>query len=309
MADQFVVNVMGLNLREQPSSASSMNILARINEGDRCEHLPSDKDTSKWIRIRMDIDDSEVIGYVAKRFLDKIDGNPATPIKASELTIVNMKENKSNITRSNRLGRAFPIGESTRPKRNKSSKAARATSLHKIVDWLDVEKSDRYEPETTKTFCNIYAYDYCYLAGVFIPRVWWMSSAIADLVRNRTVDVKYGVTIREMNVNSIHDWLEEYGGAFGWKRKFSLDDIQKDANDGKVVVITAQQIDLNRSGHIVAVVPETDSLKAVRFDDNSLKFPLQSQAGRTNRKFFTDVNNGKWWTRSNYRDFGFWVHD
>ncbi len=312
MADQFVVNVMGLNVREKPTSVSSINIVGRINQGDRCEHFPSDLDNTKWIRIRMMIDDSELVGFVAKRFLDPADGGNVAPQVSDHLSVVHMPENKRHIDRDNKQGRAFPIGESNRPKRVHSSIAKKAASLHKIVDWLDVEKSKRFAPESSKTFCNIYAYDYVYLTGCYIPRVWWMSSAIANLVQGKEVTVKYGQTVKEMNANSLHEWFEEYGGVFGWKRKFDITEVQEDANKGKVCIITARRIELNRSGHIVAVVPEVegnDALSAVRFDDGRVKFPLQSQAGGTNRKYFKDINGSKWWSWSIYSDFGFWVHD
>lgn len=306
---KYIVKVTGSNVREEPNSSSGVNIVARLRAGDRCEHFPGDLDNTKWMRIRMDIDDTEMIGYIARSLLREETGLTTIPDEADELVAVHMPQNREHVDRDNKQGRAFPIGEPNRPFRNRESIATKAESLHQIVDWLDVEKSDRYAPNSSQTFCNIYAYDYVFLAGAYIPRVWWKSSAIADLVRGMTVKIIYGVSVKEMNVNSIHYWFEEYGGIFGWKRKFDVNEVQEDANNGKICVITAQQVNLNRSGHIVAIVPETDTLKADRYDNGKVKYPVQSQAGRTNRKYFTHVNNGKWWTRVDYRDFGFWVHD
>jgi hypothetical protein len=34
-----------------------------------------------------------------------------------------------------------------------------------------VESSARYARTPTQTYCNVYVADYCYLAGVYLPRV------------------------------------------------------------------------------------------------------------------------------------------
>ncbi len=317
MSDKFeVINIPDyLNVRETPTSSTNLNIIGRLNNGDIVEGFPSDIDSDKWGRFKRETDGGTMVGYIAKRFLKKLTSLPKKR-SSDTLSEVHMTENLSHIDRDNKLGRAFPIGEKDRPKRKKTSNATKIESLHKIVDWLDVEKSARYGPESTKTFCNIYAYDYAYLAGVFVPRVWWMSTSISKLMqskirggKNESVDISYGQTIFEMNANNIHIWFEEFGDLFGWTRYFDVTEFQNEVNKGKVGIITARQMDVNRSGHIVPVVPENDTHKAQRDPNGKVLFPLQSQAGRTNRKYFTDVNHAKWWTMKNYIDFGFWLHD
>ncbi len=317
MADKFeIINIPDyLNVRESPTSSSNLNIVARLRNGEIVEEMPSELDNDKWRRIKRDTDGGLMVGFAAKRFMKKIAELPKHP-SSNDLSEVHMRENVRHIDRNYKKGRAFPLGETNRPKRKKTSIATKIASLHEIVDWLDVEKSDRYDPESSKTFCNIYAYDYAYLAGVYIPRVWWRSSAISKLVlsringgKNESVDIIYGETLMEMNANNTHIWFEEYGSQFGWTRFYDLTEFQNEVNKGKVGIITAKQMNSNRSGHIVPVVPENDTHKAKRDANNKVLFPLQSQAGRTNRKYFTDVNDAKWWTMKNYVDFGFWLHE
>jgi len=111
--------------------------------------------------------------------------------------------------------------------------------------------------------------------------------------------------VEELNANSLYDWLSSYGQTFGWRREFDLTRLQDAANAGEVCLINAQRRELNRSGHIVAVVPETDANQARRSGTNVIS-PLQSQAGAVN--FLYGGTNRTWWTGAQFRAFGFWIH-
>jgi hypothetical protein len=175
-----------------------------------------------------------------------------------------------------------------------------------------VERHERYRPVTGgSTFCNIYAYDYCFLAGAFIPRVWWTSSALTRLERGEEVPVSIGNTVVEVNANALSDWFEEHGRTFGWRRTFDLDDLQQAANAGAVGIIVARRAQSNRSGHITAVAPESGAIQAVR-KDGAVSAPVQSEAGARNHARGTGT--GRWWLRSEsggpkFSRFGFWVHE
>ena len=82
--------------------------------------------------------------------------------------------------------------------------------------------------------------------------------------------------------------------------------MQTAANNGQVAIICAANRIPNRSGHITPVVPETTANKAERSGSGIVIKPLQSQAGRTNRKYQTDP----WWNRlaSTFREHGFWIN-
>ena len=126
-------------------------------------------------------------------------------------------------------------------------------------------------------------------------------------IRDRQqVLVKYGDTVRELNANALHDWLEDYGPAFGWKRVGDREVLQAAANHGEVCVVVAQRKDLNRSGHIAAVVPEHDGLQAARNAGGEVRRPLESQAGAKNHRF--TVKPSAWWKGVNFQSFGFWRH-
>jgi hypothetical protein len=120
------------------------------------------------------------------------------------------------------------------------------------------------------------------------------------------VPVQYGRTVTEKNVNSIFNWLEEFGEYFGWKLMDPLDltALQKAANEGNMVVICAQRKDLNRAGHIAMVVPETNENKAVWQGGEVLR-PLTSQAGVNNYSY---RQAAAWWKMDQFRDHAFWQH-
>src|SRR5262245_9719 len=115
---------------------------------------------------------------------------------------------KATGRRDSTAGRANPLGERHQP--------SSAAGLDAIVRFLNVEASVRYARTTENTFCNIYAYDYCTLAGVFLPRVWWTGKALDRFAAGEVVPVKYGETIAEVNANGLYEWLREFGPQFGW---------------------------------------------------------------------------------------------
>lgn len=163
-----------------------------------------------------------------------------------------------------------------------------AASVGKVIDFLDVEKSARYAPTKTSTYCNIYAYDYARAMGCYLPRVWWKNDKESDVI-------KYGETVRELSANELYDWFQKFGAEYGWHAITSMTEAQKYANDGKCVICVAANNNAKSSGHITAVVPETSAHKAVKSGGitgkETVVYPLQSNAGRTNKKYFAS----KWW--------------
>ena len=167
-------------------------------------------------------------------------------------------------------------------------------SIHRIIDFLDVEKSARYQRTKTSTFCNIYAHDYARALGAYVPRVWWDSKALKRISEGEDVKEIYprnGVpgTILEMNANQLYDWFREYSGNFGWCKIESNTEAQKLADSGKCVIIVGANLNRRLSGHIAAIVPQTDKHKAKGSaeigSDFTVTVPLQSQAGGTNWKY------------------------
>jgi hypothetical protein len=287
-----------LNLRSTPGVAAN-NLIASLPNGQSAEDL--DRTNAPWWKIRTTLHGVVLTGFVHSSFLQAAGAAPVAATAAA-ITGVHLGE-KPGAKPSSDGARAFAIGDATAPRRGS---ADRADSLAKIIEYLDVERGVRYQPTVTSTFCNIYAYDYCYLAGVYLPRVWWMDSALVKLARGESVEVRYAVTVHELNANSLFGWLEDFGSQLGWRRVFDLDAMQAHANAGGVGVICAQRKELNRSGHIVAVVPETATQPAARTGGRVVR-PLQSQAGRNNFRY----TNGPsaWWQGAEFREFGFFVAD
>lgn len=190
-------------------------------------------------------------------------------------------------TRSN-LRRANRLTEPGCPEYNGTPE-----SIHAIIEWLNVEKSARYQPDKF-TYCNIYAYDYADKLGAYLPRVWWNTAALKRVNSGEDMPVIYprnGVpgTIVEMNANSIYEWFKNVAPKVGWRKIESKTEAQNLANAGKCVIMVGANLVSRSSGHITAIVPETDKHKAAGSKGISnvrtVLVPLQSQAGRTCWKY------------------------
>lgn len=307
-----VVTASKLNFRSEPTISSS-NKIASLNLGSKVEKIADAP--GGWFKIQVILDGEKKEGYVAGKYLQPLAEAPTEPIFAPqeasiefEIPPVHLMENRTDVTRGRDGGRAFPLGEADRPGRSDSDAENRMNNVLKIIQYLDSENGQhqRYQPKQRTTYCNIYAYDFCYLAGVYLPRVWWTDKALLQIKDDVDVPVKYGKTVREMNANMLLDWFDDYGALFGWKRVVDIDVLQAAANNGEVCIIVAQHKNLNHSGHITVVAPEHDGFAAPRNPAGEVLRPLESQAGRNNHRFF--VNAKRWWQGGNFRNFGFWRH-
>jgi hypothetical protein len=298
----YEVAVLGLNLRSTPRVARG-NVRAVLPQGQRLERIAVAKDS--WWLVRAALRGVAVEGFVASRFLEPAPAEvaPEQPMLTPGIPVAHLERDRPEVTRSSANGRAYPLGEAGRPARPAGDPAARAEALTAIVEWLGVDNPNhrRWAREGNATFCNVYAHDYCCLAGAYLPRVWWTGSALAQLARGVVLLPRYGVTVRERNANALFDWLVDFGAAFGWRRTFEFDTLQEHANHGAVALVAAQRRELDQPGHLVAVVPETEVAMATRVDGRVVA-PLQSQAGRSNHRYTTD----RWWTAPKFREVGLW---
>jgi hypothetical protein len=290
----------GLFLRSEPVVKESTRIallpMGQVVTKKAASSVPN------WWEVSTTLEGASVDGFVNSNFLTP-DAAFTPPATVSSISPVHLSTT-NRVVRGDKARLAYPLNESGQRTRNSTAAAAvKAKELTLIIRWLDVEVKARYAPTSQFTYCNIYAYDYCYLAGVYLPRVWWLAAALDKLKRGRPVSPIYAETVGELNANSLFNWLKEYGPTFGWNRTFDLTTAQNAANDGQVVIICGQNRIPNRSGHICPVVPETATAKAVRNGATVTK-PLQSQAGRVNRQYQTQ----QWWTNGTFRDWGFWIN-
>lgn len=180
--------------------------------------------------------------------------------------------------RSETNTRAFPLNETNQP---------RYCDANTAINWLDVEHSSRYKRTESSTFCNIYAYDFAYLMGAYLPRVFWTDKAIKD----ENFEVQYGKTVSELSANSLYDWFKESSNLFGWSEVNSIAHAQELANEGRCVIAVSANKNRKHSGHIVAIVPETDVVKATKDSNGMASIPVQSQAGAVNHARYVK----KWW--------------
>ncbi len=206
-----------------------------------------------------------------------------------------LRQNRPDITPADARGRAFPIGDPDRPHAKPEA----------ILAYLDVENSPRYQPTAGRTYCNVYACDYCYLLGAYLPRVWWTERALDRIAAGESVGAVYGSTVAELNVNALHGWFEDYGVDYGWTRAAELASLQRAANEWRASVIVAKNGNARRSGHVAVVIPERFGLPAVRAGAEVV-LPVQSQAGRVNRAAST--GGAPWWEDGRFAAYGFWTH-
>lgn len=293
-----VVIAPALNMRSEPK-VTSTNRIALLPQGQVVTKIRVSPNNPNWFEISAIVDEALFIGYVNGSYVAE-QNTMVFPV-FDQLEGVHLEPPKGN--RAKRGIWAYPLSETHMPKRNRNANVVvQKQQLLDIVDWLDVANSARYSP-SQNTYCNIYAYDYCCLAGAYLPRVWWSNNAIIKLLGGNEVSVKYDDSVKELNANSLYNWLGDFGSHFGWQRLTNARELQTQVNEGKVGIISAENKSSNKSGHIVAVIPEHEGFKAT--DNGTTFIPLQSQAGRVNRKKF---NHQNWWTKPEFRAFGFWVH-
>jgi hypothetical protein len=317
--DLFTVNVETvLRLRSEPripKDDPSANVIARLPDGQIVHRLDGKKDDKFW-EVETSLNGAHFRGFAASEFLKAagkaVDEVPVITLQQEpqegDIPAVSMPRKGDSITKRSELAGALSLNEPGQPGRKGETGAERCAELAAIIAWLAVDKTSnkRYQPTSTATFCNIYTHDYCFLAGVYLPRVWWLPGAIERLAKGEDVEPIYEKTIDEQRANDLFRWLRDFGSRFGWRATGTLTKLQDAANLGGLGIIVARRKDDGRSGHIVMVVPETDSNSARRNSDGEVIAPLQSQAGSVNFQY----GRGKldWWTDERFAASAFYVH-
>lgn len=296
-----VENAIGMWIRSQPVVDEASKI-ALLPHGQLVTKI-ADSNDPDWWQVATTFQGEDLQGF-SKHALMVPDSEFQPPPAASGVIEVHLQRS-TPVTRNQKGLEAFKLNESPHPSRNPGGTAQRkAADIGQIITWLAVSQNKRYERTATETFCNIYAYDFCCLAGVFVPRVWWTPEAIQKLIAGQTVVPKYAVTVDEITANQIALWFRDYSQIFGWRKTESLTELQQAANQGSVCIINAQRA--IGHGHICAIVPETGSHQA-EWDNahQQVVKPLTSQAGGHNFEY----KPYRWWTDGTYRNIGFWIHD
>ena len=201
-----------------------------------------------------------------------------------------------------------PLNDESIPYRDMSDASTKKESIHQLIEKLDVTNSLRYQRTLEDTYCNVYAYDFCYFSKVYLPTVWWTDESLKKILNGQAVIPVFEDTVERIYSSAIHDWFLEWGACFGWKRMTNLDEIQHKVNEeGGIGMICAKRKIKGLSGHIVPIVPETNEKKAYR-ENGVVIYPLQSQAGKRNYNYFSKARKD-WWNHERYSSHVFYYHD
>jgi len=314
---EVAVDTSQLRLRREPRidrARPSANVIAHLPDGHRVRWL-SGKSTDAFYEVETSLNGAHLRGFASTKFLVKVSTagaiavmTPAAAPPTSGVIAVSTPRKASSVTRRSEIANALSLNESRQPARAGTTPDELRASLWRIIDWLAVDKAShiRYTPRAGMTFCNIYAHDFCALAGVYLPRVWWSAEAIERLTRGEAVEPRLGATIHEQRANDLFRWLQSFGPRFGWRQTGTLSRLQAEANLGAVALVIARRKLEGKSGHVAIVVPENEEFQARRDAAGEVIAPLQSQAGSRNFRFGTGSAN--WWNGEQFAESAFWLH-
>lgn len=311
-------NILRLRSAPEISTPLTANVIAQMPDGHPVRAI-SGRAVNGFIEIETSLNGALLRGFASARLLQREPEAvaadeplevllPAATLPSEGIVAVWMPRKPGRITRRSEPAGAHSLNETGQPGRRGRSAAALREELARIIDWLAVDEPShlRYQPRQGLSFCNIYAHDYCHLAGAYLPRVWWTPPALLALAQGQAVAPLIGNTIGELRANDLFRWLAEQGPRFGWRQTGTLSKLQQAANQGAVALICARRKEDGRSGHIVAVVPETPEHAARRDSGGAVIAPLQSQAGSRNFRYGT--GRVRWWQGEEFADSAFWIH-
>lgn len=305
-----------LRLRSEPviSEPPQKNVTGHLPDGQIVRVL-SNVAKNGFVEVETSLMGALLHGYASKNFLESTDAaasitlvTPQVPNPTNGIVAVYASTKPGVITKRRGIATALSLNEPNQPGRGGTTAEVLRQELAAIVGWLDTENPAylRYQPRDGLTFCNIYAHDFCHLAGVYLPRVWWTSKALIALAKGNPVEPKLGATTSEVVANELFAWLRDFGPTFGWRSTGTLTKLQTEVDQGAIGVIVARRKEGNRPGHIAIVVPETSVESAKRNSAGEVVAPLQSQAGATNFRYGTGKTD--WWRGEQFADFSFWLH-
>jgi hypothetical protein len=306
-----------LRLRSEPKIDQSdprANVIIRLPDGHIVRAV-TNKPVKGFLEVETSLLGALYRGFASVQYLKPASGVTAVPAPTpaptppgSGIVAVYMPRKQDDVTRRAKIANAHSLNEPNQPGRAGATADELRAELAAIIDWLAVDKAAhlRYQRRETQTFCNVYAHDYCHLAGVYLPRVWWTPAAIELLAQEKSVQPLYDNTIEEVRANALFRWLRDFGLRFGWRPTGTLSKLQLEVNQGAIGLIVARREQEGRSGHLAVVVPETGAHRARRDAAGEVIAPLQSQAGINNFRYGTGKPN--WWKDSQFAEHAFWLH-
>lgn len=319
-----------LRVRSEPfiSTPAQANVVANLPDGHPVRALSKTAENG-FLKIETSLSGALIQGFCSKSFLVSAADDSSIEVVqpfsqtgslqtqsallagltgSSAIPAVFMPRKNGVVTRRTDPANAHSLNETRQPIRKGTTADELRSSLATIIQWLAVDEGThlRYQPHDGLTFCNIYAHDFCFLAGAYLPRCWWSTPALLKLAAGQQVQPLIGDTIREMRANDLFRWLRDFGPGFGWRQTGTLTKLQSEVNQGAIGIIVARRKEDGRSGHIVMVVPETAQETARRDTAGNVIAPLQSQAGSRNFQYGRGTAN--WWNGEQFAEFAFWIH-
>jgi hypothetical protein len=307
-----------LRLRREPkvdAAKPDANVIARLPDGQHVQAV-TNKKVNGFLEVETSLLGAHLRGFASAQFLKPASGveavavvTPSPTPPAGNLVAVYMPRKSGTVTKRTDPATPHSLNEPGQPGRKGKTPDELRAELAAIVDWLAVDKpaNRRYQPTNKSTFCNIYAHDFCHLAGVYLPRVWWSAGAIESLTQGQAVQPLLGKTIDEQRANDLFRWLRDFGIRFGWRQTGSPTKLQLEVNQGAVGLLVARRRADGLSGHLTVVVPETEENRARRDASGEVVAPLQSQAGTTNFRYGTG-KTGWWLDEDRFAEHAFWLH-
>ncbi len=305
-----------LRLRSEPriSAPPTANVKADLPDGHPVRAVTGTP-VNGFIEVETSLMGALLRGFAASAFLvrdNRIDGipvvvpSPQPPRRG--FVAAHVAPPEGTVVRRRDIAGTHSLNEPGQPSRSGRDPDTLRRELATIIDWLGNDNPNhlRYRQRNGLMFCNIYAHDYCTLAGVYLPRVWWSEAALTRIARGETVQPLIGNTVREMRADDLFFWLRDFGPHFGWRQTGSASKLQLEANQGAVGLIIAERKLDGRSGHFAMVVPETSRHRAKRNAAGEVTAPLQSQAGAVNFRYGTSTPG--WWKNEAFSDAAFWLH-
>ena len=232
--DVFEVDtkISTLRLRSDPSipAKSTSNVIGELPDGQLVRAVTG-KAVNGFREVETSLSGGLLRGFASTKFLKKASGaplfdvaKPATEPPKTGIVEVFMPRKAGTVTKRTEIAGAHSLNEPKQPGRKGTTPDELRAEINAIIDYLGVENPahKRYKPRSGLTFCNIYTHDFCFLAGAYLPRVWWSQAAIKDLAMGKKVEPLIGKTIDERRANDLFRWLRDFGLDFGWRRADTL---------------------------------------------------------------------------------------
>ncbi len=305
-----------LRLRSQPkrSQPPRANVVAALPDGHPVRAF-DDTPTHGFLDVETSLYGARLRGFASADHLVRDDRIRRIPVLAPSPTpptrgfvAVHLPAPAGTAIRRRAPAGPQSLDEPGQPGRQGDDPAALRRELAAIVEWLGCDDPAhlRYAPRDGAGFAAVYAHDYCHLAGVYLPRVWWTDAALARIALGAKPPPLLGNTVREMGSDDLARWLRDFGAHFGWRRTGSVSSLQREADQGAVALIAAEGAHDGRGGHLAIIVPETPRRGARRNAAGEVIAPLQSQAGAAPMRCGTGTP--EWWKDPRYADAAFWMH-